>query len=133
VSAGQPSRQFGRFLVAGGLAALANYGSRFAFSVWFDFATAIVLAYGVGMLTAFLLMRRYVFDAHGRDLLPQIGKFILVNALAVLQTLVVSLVLAQWLLPALGITWRVEALAHAAGVAVPVFSSFLLHKRATFS
>jgi len=56
-----------------------------------------------------------------------------VNGLAIAQTLVVSLVLARWVLPWLGVTWQVEALAHAAGVAVPVLSSFVLHKRATFS
>jgi putative flippase GtrA len=126
-------RQFPRFLAAGGLAAGANYGSRFVFSAWFGFATAIVLAYGVGMLTAFVLMRRYVFDAHGRALLPQAVKFALVNALAVLQTLAVSLLLARWALPALGLSWQVEALAHAAGVVAPVFTSFVLHRRATFA
>ena len=126
-------RQFARFVLAGGLAALVNFTSRFAFSLAFDYAVAIVLAYGAGMLTAFLLMRRYVFHAQGRDLAAQVAKFVLVNGLAVLQTLVVSLALARWLLPALGIAWQVEALAHAVGVAVPVFSSFILHKRATFA
>jgi len=129
----EPAGQFTRFVLAGGVAAAANYGSRFAFSLWFSYPLAIVLAYGVGMLTAFVLMRRYVFQAHGRDLLRQVLTFIVVNGLAIAQTLVVSLVLARWVLPWLGVTWQVEALAHAAGVAVPVLSSFVLHKRATFS
>jgi putative flippase GtrA len=127
------SEQFTRFVLAGGVAALANFASRFAFSLAFDYAVAIVLAYGVGMLTAFLLMRRFVFHAHGRDLAAQAVKFILVNLLAVAQTLVVSLALARWVLPALGVDWQVEAIAHAIGVAVPVFTSFLLHRRATFA
>ena len=126
------ARQFALFLAAGGVAAGANYSSRFWFSQRFDYSSAIVMAYGVGMLTAFVLMRRYVFDAHGRDLLPQIFKFVLVNVLAVLQTLAVSLLLARWLLPALGVNWQAEALAHAVGVAVPVFTSYILHRRATF-
>lgn len=132
MSAQPQARQFALFVVAGGIAAAANYGSRFIFSVWFSYPVAIVLAYGVGMTTAFVLMRRYVFDAHGRDLIPQVVKFALVNAVAVVQTLIVSLVLARWLLPALGITWQIEAIAHAVGVAVPVFTSYVLHKRATF-
>ena len=124
--------QFGLFLLAGGIAAAANYASRFGFSRWFAFPVAIVLAYGVGMITAFLLMRRYVFEAHGKDVVPQVLKFALVNALALLQTMLVSLLLARWVLPSLGITSQVEALAHAAGVAFPVFTSYALHKQATF-
>lgn len=128
----QGLRQPVLFVLAGGIAAAANYGSRFVFSLWFSYPVAIVFAYGVGMITAFLLMRRFVFNAHGRDLLPQVVKFVLVNLLAVVQTLVVSLLLSHWLLPLLGWTWQVEAVAHAVGVAVPVFTSYVLHKRATF-
>lgn len=119
--------------MAGGVAAAANYASRFGFSVWFAFPVAIALAYAVGMITAFLLMRRYVFQAHGKEILPQALKFVLVNAFALLQTLLVSLILAQWLLPSLGISSGVEALAHAVGVAFPVFTSYVLHKHATFN
>ncbi|HEU4923703.1 MAG TPA: GtrA family protein [Burkholderiales bacterium] len=126
------SRQFVLFLIAGGVAALANYCSRFAFSLWFDYATAIVLAYCVGMAVAFVLMRQIVFSGTGKALWPQIWKFVLVNLLAVAQTLVVSLVLAWWLLPAIGVREHVEALAHAVGVMVPIFTSFLGHRMATF-
>jgi putative flippase GtrA len=130
--AGSEGRRFGLFLVAGGIAAAANYGSRFGFSLWFSYPVAIVLAYLVGMTVAFLLMRQYVFDGRGKALGSQIGRFALVNVLAVLQTLVVSLVLARWLLPALGVTQHAEAIAHAVGVAVPVVTSYFGHKLATF-
>jgi putative flippase GtrA len=130
--AGGEGRRFGLFLVAGGIAAAANYGSRFGFSLWFSYPVAIVLAYLVGMTVAFLLMRQYVFDGRGKALPPQVWRFTLVNALAVLQTLVVSLVLARWLLPALGVTQHAEAIAHAVGVAVPVVTSYFGHRLATF-
>lgn len=126
------ARRFGLFLVAGGLAAAANYGSRFVFSLWLGFPVAIVCAYLVGMALAFVLMRQYVFEGAGKALGPQLLKFGLVNALAVVQTLVVSLVLARWLLPALGVAAHVEAIAHAFGVAVPVVTSYLGHRKATF-
>jgi putative flippase GtrA len=132
VSARARSPQFALFLLAGGVAATANYVSRFGFSLWFAFPLAIALAYGVGMITAFVLMRRYVFQAHGKQIVPQAVKFVLVNAFALLQTMLVSLLLARWVLPSLGISSGVEALAHAAGVAFPVFTSYLLHKHATF-
>ena len=120
------------FVVAGGLAAVANYGSRFGFSLWFSYPVAIVCAYLVGMVVAFVLMRTYVFDGAGKALAPQVVKFVLVNLVAVLLTLGVSLLLARWLLPALGVVEHVEAIAHAFGVAFPVITSYIGHKRATF-
>ncbi len=126
------SRRFALFLVAGGLAALANYGSRFGFSVWFSYPVAIVLAYLVGMAVAFALMRQYVFDGRGKAIAPQAARFVGVNVLAVLQTLAVSLLLARWGLPAAGIEAHAEAIAHAAGVAVPVVTSYFGHRLATF-
>jgi putative flippase GtrA len=125
--------QFVRFLFAGGVAAVANYGSRFAFSLWFSYEAAIVLAYLVGMTVAFLLMRAYVFDARAGKLTPQILKFVAVNILAVLQTLLISVVLVRWGFPALGIAQHVEALAHLIGVLVPVVTSYVGHRLATFS
>jgi putative flippase GtrA len=51
---------------------------------------------------------------------------------AVLQTLVISLLLARWLLPSLGIVEHAEALAHLAGVLVLVVTSYFGHKFLTF-
>ena len=126
------SAQFLRFVLAGGVAAAANYGSRFLFSAWLPYPAAITCAYLVGMAVAFALMRQYVFSGAGQPMLPQVAKFAIVNLLALLQTLVVSLVLARWVLPAVGVREHVEAIAHLVGVAVPVFTSFLGHRQATF-
>lgn len=124
--------RIGLFLIAGGIAAAANFGSRFVFSLWVSYPVAIVMAYLVGMAVAFVLMRRYVFDGGGKPLAPQVAMFALVNVAAVLQTLVVSLLLARWLLPAFGVTAHAEAMAHAVGVAVPMVTSYLGHKWGTF-
>ncbi len=121
-----------RFLVAGGTAALANWGSRFGFSLYFDYEAAVVLAFLVGLTTGFILMRVWVFESTTKPVARQATVYVLVNALALVQTLAISVALARWLLPAIGWHWQVEAVAHAAGVAVPVFTSYLLHKRATF-
>lgn len=126
------TRRFGLFLLAGGIAAAANYGSRFGFSAWFSYPLAIVLAYLVGMAVAFALMRQYVFDGRGKAMGPQVLRFIGVNVLAVAQTLVVSLLLARWLLPTMGVVENAEAIAHAFGVAVPVLTSYFGHRLATF-
>lgn len=124
--------QFLRFLVAGGVAAAANFGSRFIFSIYFSYGVAVFFAYLVGMLVAFLLMRGHVFDANNRSLAPQVTKFIGVNLLAVLQTLAISLLLARWVLPSVGIQDHAEALAHLVGVLVPVVTSYFGHKYLTF-
>ncbi len=124
--------KFLRFLVAGGIAAGANFGSRFIFSMVLDYGSAIFFAYLVGMLVAFLLMRGHVFDAKSGPLVPQIAKFVGVNVVAVLQTLVISLVLARWVLPSFGIVEHAEALAHLVGVLVPVVTSYFGHKFLTF-
>lgn len=124
--------QFVRFLAAGGIAAAANYGSRFLFSIWLDYGAAIVLAYLVGMSVAFVLMRQHVFGAVGDPLGPQVVKFVGINVLAVAQTLIISLVLARWVLPSLGFVTHAEAIAHLAGVLVPVATSYVGHRLLTF-
>lgn len=124
--------QFLRFLVAGGVAAAANVAARFGFSVFVEYGVAVVLAYLVGMLVAFVLMRGHVFDARTGPLAPQIAKFAVVNLLAVVQTLLISLLLARWLLPAVGIVTYAEALAHVVGVLVPAVTSYFGHRLLTF-
>lgn len=124
--------QFLHFLLAGGIAAAANYGSRFVFSIWLPYSAAIVLAYLVGMFTAFILMRNKVFTASRQPLRVQIVRFTLVNVVAAFQTLVISLALARWLLPAMGVTEHAEAIGHLIGVVVPVVTSYFGHRFLTF-
>jgi putative flippase GtrA len=122
---------FGRFLLAGGVAAAANYGSRFVFSLWLPYVWAIVCAYIIGMIVAFLLMRTFVFEATGRDLAPQVVKFIAINALAVLQTVAISVALVQWVFDPLGMPYA-KAIAHLIGVLCPIGTSYVGHKMGTF-
>jgi len=127
------SRQFVAFLVTGGLAALANFGARIVLNQWMPFSWAVVLAYGVGMVTAFVLARAFVFTDSRQQTHKSMLFFVLVNLVAVAQTWAVSMLLAHWLLPALGVERFVPAIAHAVGVVVPVFTSYLGHKRWSFS
>ena len=99
------SRQFVMFLVTGGLAAAVNFGSRILYNQWMGFSAAIVLAYITGMITAFVLARIFVFQDSQ---------------------------LADHVLPSLGVQRFVHEIAHAVGVVVPVFSSYLGHKHLSF-
>jgi putative flippase GtrA len=124
--------QFIRFLAAGGLAAAANIGSRIIFSQWVALPVAVVLAYLVGMSVGFALMRRYVFSTGREGIRRQATIFALVNVAAVIQTLVVTLLLARFLLPWAGVRNQVELIAHVVGVGVPLVTSFIGHKYWSF-
>ena len=126
------TRQFAAFLLAGGVAAAANVGARLVFSRYFGLEVAVVLAYLVGMAVAFALMRTRVFPAAAGSLARQISMFTLINAVAVLQTLIVTIVLARWALPTIGMEAHVEDLAHVIGVCVPIVTSFFGHKYVSF-
>ncbi|WP_431101839.1 GtrA family protein [Roseateles noduli] len=126
------SRQFLVFLLTGGLAAAVNFGSRILFSQWMGYSGAILLAYLLGMTTAFILARQFVFKDGSRALHHSAMYFVLVNAVAVLQTWAVSVGLADYLLPAMGVTRFAPEIGHAVGVVVPVFTSYLGHKHLSF-
>ena len=126
------SRQFVIFLVTGGLAAAVNFGSRIVYNQWVNFSIAVVLAYLTGMVTAFALARYFVFTESNQSMQRSALWFVVVNIVAVIQTWVISMLLAYYLLPRMGCTQFISEIAHAVGVVVPVFTSYLGHKRFSF-
>jgi putative flippase GtrA len=128
----KPSRRFVAFLLASGIAAAANVGSRILFNLWMGYIPAILLAFCVGLCVAFALNRRFVFREPVNPLHHQAFWFVVVNLAAVVQTLAVSLLLARALFPAIGFHWHTDTIAHVVGVGVPVITSFLGHKHLTF-
>ena len=131
-AAQSPRREFLRFLITGGVAALVNVVSRVGFSQLLRFELAVLLAYGVGMLTAYVLARKFVFLQSRTSVRRSFAAFALVNLFAVLQTWLVSVGLRNWLLPLLGIVVLRDLIAHGIGVAVPVLSSYFGHKHISF-
>ncbi|MBT2768131.1 GtrA family protein [Stenotrophomonas sp. ISL-67] len=125
-------RRFMLFVAASGLAALANFCSRILFSHVMAYVYAIVLAYMVGMATAFLLNRTYVFKDAGKPLGHQLSWFVAVNMLALLQTLLISLAFTHYVFPWFGMLFHPEAIAHALGIAAPAVVSYFGHKHLTF-
>ena len=126
------SAQFVKFLISGGIAALVNFLVRLFLSQWLSYSLSIVLAYLCGMVVAFLLYEHEVFAKSKIPLKIEIMRFVLVTALAILQTLVVSLVLADHFFPSINMTFYPQEIAHIIGMGVPVFTSFLGHKYFTF-
>ncbi|WAH63717.1 GtrA family protein [Xanthomonas hortorum] len=126
------SVKFLKFLLAGGTAAAANFGSRILLGHVMAYVPSIVVAYLIGMITAFVLNRLFVFETASTTLAHQATWFTLINIAAVLQTIICSLAFARWIFPATGMDFHPETIAHAIGVAVPVFTSYAGHKALTF-
>lgn len=122
------SRQFVAFLLTGGAAALVNFFTRIVYNNFMGFSAAVVLAYVTGMITAYILARLFVFKGSTQTLQRSIILFALVNLLAICQTWAVSLLMVYEVLPALGVTHCSLEIAHAVGIVIPVFTSFLGHK-----
>lgn len=122
------SKEFLAFLITGGFAAAVNFSSRIVYNMWVDFSVAIILAYITGMITAFCLARLFVFKNSQQSIGKSASFFILVNIIAVAQTWGISMALAYYILPAMGVSAYKSEIAHAVGVAVPVFTSYLGHK-----
>jgi putative flippase GtrA len=126
--------RFIRFLLAGGLAAMCNFGSRFLYSVFVDFSLAVVLAFITGLSVGYLLNKYYVFTTSGNTPAKEMLWFLGINLLALAQTWGLSVYLVAWLpghIFAQDSTW-IEAIAHGSGVLLPVFTSYIGHRYITF-
>ncbi|WP_267427699.1 GtrA family protein [Methylobacterium sp. GC_Met_2] len=128
---GGEGRQLASFVVTGGIAALANVATRWLLSLAMVYELAVTLAYLVGLTTAFVLARRYVFASTG-SWIGEYGRFALVNVFSFLMVLGVSVGLARVVFPRIGFTWHAEDIAHLIGVASPILLSFYAHKYFSF-
>lgn len=126
------SKQFMIFLVIGGLAALVNFISRYLINKVIPFTYSVLLAYIIGMITAFLLQKTFTFLTGEKGLSRQFSYFIIINLFGMAQTFIISLALAEYLFPKyINIKYPYE-ISHLIGLAVPMFSSFLGHKYISF-
>lgn len=124
--------QFIKFLLCGGLAAGLNWASRFLFSLWMPFEYAVVAAFFVGLSSGYILMRLYVFETKQASVVLQVSKYVVINMLALVQTLLISVLLLHWALPSMGVINHADAIAHLVGVLTPVVTSYFGHKRWSF-
>jgi len=126
------SKEFILFICSGGIAAVANFLSRIFLNNFLSFSISILIAYCIGMVVAYILMKFYVFKSSKNTNRKSSLYFFLINLLAVLQTWAVSLYLANYLLPGLNVQHNINELAHAVGVVIPVITSYYGHKLITF-
>jgi putative flippase GtrA len=124
--------QFFLFLLVGGTAAAVNFLSRIVVNHWVGYAWSVAIAFGFGVITAFVLNRLFVFKGSSRSVHHQATWFLVVNLFGFLQTLVVSILLAEYAFPAWGFYWHAESIAHMIGIVLPLISSYFGHKYLSF-
>jgi putative flippase GtrA len=126
------SRQFVGFLGVGVTAAVLHWLARLFLSFWLVFPVAVGLAYGVGLATAFVLNRRFVFPNSSRPMGDQVRSFVSVNLLFFPVVWGCALLLNTYVLPFTGMERHTEEVAHAIAIAVPMLATFLIYKYSTF-
>lgn len=126
------SKQFMRFLLAGGIAAVVNFAVGYSLAGLFPLHGDIAIGYLAGMAAAFFLFETQVFGQHAESRSRSVGIFVIVNLLGLLQTWVIYAALVEWLFPAIG--WQVypPLLARAIAIITPTLTSFVGHKYFTF-
>ena len=118
--------------MVGGIAALVNFLSRILLNEFVTFRWAVVYAYLIGMFTAYLLSRIFVFEKTGRHPASELFWFSVVNVFAIIQVWVISVGLAEYGFPLIHFQFYPEAIAHMIGLGVPVITSYFGHKYLSF-
>jgi len=120
------------FVLTGGLAAACNVGSRILLSRVMRYELAVVVAYLVGFVVAFLLTRALVFEASNRPWHDELIKFASVNVASFVHVWLISVGFARVVFPYFNFRWHPESVAHLIGVCSPVLFSYYAHKHFTF-
>ncbi|MGD9545899.1 MAG: GtrA family protein [Amphiplicatus sp.] len=127
------TKQFAAFVIAGGIAAAVNWLSRIGLSALMSLELAVIVAYLIGMTTAYGLTRLFVFESSGRHMREEYVRFALVNVVALAQVFAVTIGLSRFVFPSIGFDWRPHEVAHAIGVASPILTSYVGHRHFTFA
>ena len=125
-------RDFLLFVLIGAFSSAVNLGARIVINRATSYEVAIVLAFPIALVTAFLLNRIFVFKPAERAWHGQLLRFLLVNLVALAQVFAISLLFARIVFPAMGMTFHPDTVAHAIGLVSPIFTSFWAHRYFTF-
>ena len=125
-------RRFVRFVLAAGASVPVNLAARIILSQWLEYGVAVLLAHGVGMVTAFTLTRIFVFERSGRSIRGELGRFAIVNLFSGATTWAISVSLVGYVFPAIGFHTQPELIGHIIGLGVASVTSFIGHRRFSF-
>ena len=124
--------QFCRFVTTSKVSAVANASARYVLNLYMPFEIAVVLAFPVGLLTAFVLARRFVFRKSERPWMSELYRFFVVNMFGVVVVWFVSVALYRGVFPSVGFEWHADAVAHVVGLGSTAFTSYFGHRHYTF-
>ena len=127
-----PNNEFLRFVAAGGTSAALNFTSRYFLSFVLSYEAAVFLAYLVGILSAYLLVRLFVFPASGRGIRSELFRFTIVNLFGLAQVWLISVGLVRVVFPSFGFVWHPEEVAHFVGLSTLAISSYFAHRHFSF-
>jgi putative flippase GtrA len=125
--------QFVRFLATGGFAAAVNLFSRYLLNLILSIEIAVALSYLIGMATAYVLARFFVFQASGRSVTDEFKRFAIVNVFSFIFVWAISVALARHVFPAVRFQWHADDIAHFVGVGAPAVASYFGHRAYTFA
>ena len=125
-------KEFPLFILAGSIAALINIISRIILTIFLNFEISVFISYLIGMVTSFLLQRKYVFKSTKKSYKRSFAAFSLVNLFALFQVWIFSFLVKFWLINFISSVPLVEFIAHCFGVGIPAFTSYYGHKYITF-
>ena len=126
------SWQFIRFVLVGGVAAVLHWLARYLLNPLTGYVAALVLAYMIGIAVGYILNALFVFSDAKTRRRKQIAYFVAFNLLMAPVVIGVAYILSEYVFARF--TWMAHPreIAHAIGVASPIFINFLLHKFFTF-
>jgi len=127
------SSLFGGFVLVGIVSTLCNLGSRYLFQRFSSYELALVGANTVGVLSAYLLNRWFVFKPGDTSMPSELARFTLINLAGITISWLTSVLLYRHAFPALGFAWHPDLVAHAVGIAVPVIPNYWAHRHWTFA
>jgi putative flippase GtrA len=96
------------------------------------YEAAVVVSHLCGMLTAFLLIRSFVFARSNRRVSNELARFTLVNLVSLSVTWIVAVGLVRIVFPRVGFDIYPELVAHVAGLGIASLTSFYGHRRYSF-
>jgi putative flippase GtrA len=125
------SKQFIYFLFAGSTAAFVNFTSRLLLRSYMDIVFSAVIAYSLGLLTAFVLYKKLVFPFSEKPLNFQLRRFLSIQIGFMPIVIIIFMTLSD-ILDTIGFGNLSEPLAHAISIGMPALITFLLYKLFVF-
>ena len=126
------SIQFLTFLFVGGFAASVNWIARHVLESVMPVATALLVAFFIGMATAFGLNKKLVFPKSNIPIATQARRFVLIN-LSFLPVVWGSTLALVFLMESRGVQEHVSDIAHGIALSLPMLATFLLYKFFAFN